>query len=287
MRNAKLVPAKMGSLAAALRIVSDTAAYRLKKREAGNLVTSMTLAAALALPVPDIAVRLTFGALLNLWVYLVNDLFDVAVDLEAPGRDRHRVEFLAAHLGAGWGVAAVLSAILLAIGAVHSTGLLVSFASTAVIIVAYTRVLKHHPIADLLAMTAWGLSMALVGFPLDSQAGLRLAGLLGILCTVTEAIQVMRDFESDRAAGVRTTAVVLGERATAWIARILVVAAAAYAALFLQRWLGGLFLLALVIPLRADRAARSWDGFRVVFGIGWLLLLGAFLRAGKLEGWLG
>lgn len=275
------------SLRAAVRIVADTAAYRLQKREAGNLVTSMTLAAALRLPAWDLAVRLVFGALLNLWVYLVNDLLDVDIDLRAPGRDQGRVQFLADNVRVGWGVTVVLSLLLLGMGAVHSPGLVVAFVSTALIILAYTRVLKHHPVADLLAMTAWGLSMALVGFPLSSAAGLRFAGMLGILCTITEAIQVIRDFESDRAAGVRTTAVVFGTVATAWIARALIVAAAAYGALVLSRLASGVFLLALFVPLTNAPAARSWDGLRVVFGLGWLLLLADYLRVGRLDGFLG
>jgi 4-hydroxybenzoate polyprenyltransferase len=272
---------------AAFRIVLDIAAYRLGKREAGNLVTSLTLAAALRLGPRDLAYRFAFGALLNLWVYLVNDLIDVKVDLAAPGRDQGRVRFLADHLAIGWAVAGVLSAALLAMGLVHSIGLTVAFLSTALVIVAYTKVLKHHPIADLVAMAAWGITMGLVGCPLDAPDGLRLVGLLGLLCMVTEAIQVIRDHDSDRAAGVRTTAVALGPTATAWVARALVLAAAAYASLLLHRFAGAWLLLALFIPLGAARAARSWDAFRVVFGIGWLLLLGAYLRTGRLEGLLG
>lgn len=274
------------SLRAAVRIVADTAAYRLQKREAGNLVTSMTLAVALRLPAWDLAVRLVFGALLNLWVYLVNDLLDVDIDLRAPGRDQGRVQFLADNVRVGWWVTAFLSVVMLGMGALHSPGLVVAFVSTAIIILAYTRVLKHHPIADLLAMTAWGVSMALVGFPLSSAAGLRFAGMLGILCTITEAIQVIRDHDSDRAAGVRTTAVVLGASVTAWIARALIVAATVYAALVLSRWASGVFALALLVPLGSAPAARSWDGLRVVFGLGWLLLLADFVRAGRLDGWL-
>lgn len=276
----------MSSLSAALRIVVDTAAYRLKKREAGNLVTSMTLAVALSLPIADLAARFAFGVLLNLWVYLVNDLLDVAIDLRAPGRDKPRVEFLAAHLAEGWAVVGALSLAAGGLAAWHSTGLVVSFVSTAVIILAYTRFLKHVPIADLLAMTAWGLSMALVGFPLDSGPGLRFAGLLGILCTITEAVQVLRDHDSDQAAGVRTAAVVLGPTATAWIARALVVGAAAYASLFLSRWLGAVFLLGVFVPLVPGKADKSWDAFRAVFGLGWLALLGAYRHRGELHGWL-
>ncbi len=277
----------MSPVSAALRVVLDTAAYRLKQREAGNLVTSLTLALALSLPVRDLAVRFTFGVVLNLFVYLVNDLLDVHVDLRAPGREQARVQFLAEHLREGWAAVAVLTLAAAALAAWHSAGLVASLAATAVIIPVYTRFLKRVPLADLGAMTAWGFSMALVGAPLDSPAGLRFAGLLAILCTITEAVQVLRDHDSDHAAGVRTTAVALGPRATAWVARALVVGAAAYASLCLSRHLGALFLLGLLVPLSAARAAKSWDAFRLVFGVSWLALLAHYHRLGRLDGWLG
>lgn len=276
----------MSPLGVAFRIVADIAAYRLAKREMANLVTSMTLGLALRLPPADLAYRFLFAFLLNVWVYLVNDCIDVEIDLQAPGRDQKRVRFLADHLRAAWVVVGVLSAALIALGALHSIGLLVAFGATAPLIVAYTRVLKRRPIADLAAMFGWGLSMALAGFPIDSRDGWALAGLLGILCAITEAVQVLRDAPSDRAAGVRTTAVVIGEAWTARIARALVFAAGAYSVLLLHRWVGLAFALAVLVPLRVDRAARSWDALRVVFGTTWLALLAAYWHGGRLEGLL-
>jgi 4-hydroxybenzoate polyprenyltransferase len=269
-----------------LRIVFDAAAYRLKKREAGNLVTSMTLAFALSLPVGTIAHRFVFGALLNLWVYLVNDCFDIDIDLAAPGRDHERTRFLADHRGAAWATVAALLAALVAVAAIEGRDLLVVLAANAVIIVAYSRALKRHPFVDLLAMAAWGVSMALVGTPLDSRPGLRLAGLLGVLCMVTEAIQILRDLPSDRAAGVRTTAVLVGERGTVLIARILILAAAGYAVLLLHKLIGLALLLAVFVPLSAANAMRSWDVLRGIFGISWLALLAAYRHSGSLNGWI-
>ncbi len=279
--------ASPGAFGAAARIVADVVVYRVRKREMGNLVTSTTLAAALALPLGDVALRFAFGALLNLWVYLVNDLIDVDVDLAAPGRDQTRVRFLSDHRRIGWLTSMVLLAALAGAGAAHSPGLLVAVSSTAVIIVAYTRWWKRTPGLDLLAMAGWGLSMALVGCPLESAAGLRLAGLLALLCASTEAVQVLRDEDSDRAAGVRTTAVVLGPRLTVLCFRVLVLASAVYASLLLHRWLGLLLLLALPVPMApGDAAARRWDIFRALFGITWLALLSAYFLGGRLDGFL-
>lgn len=273
-------------IAAAWRIVADTAVYRLRKREGGNLVTSMALAVALSLPWLDVGWRFGFGLLLNLFVYLLNDCFDVGLDLHAPGRDLARTRFLAEHRGAGWAGVFALGAVLAALGALHGFGLLLAFASTFVIVGAYSALLKKLPAVDVLAMGAWGVSMAMVGFPIDSRSGWWLAGLLGFLCMVTEVVQVLRDEPSDRAAGIRTTAVAFGPAAAAWLGRLLIVSAAAYAALFLHRWIGLALLLGAAVPLTPQRAERSWDLIRAVFGLTWLGLLTFFWRAGALGGWV-
>lgn len=268
------------SFAAAFRIAADTTIYRLRKREAANLATSLSLAVAIGLGPGDVAVRLAFGALLNLFVYLVNDCFDVRLDLEAPGRDHGRTRFLAENLGTGWAVSAVLALASMAIGAAHGRGLLVTAVVNAIVIVAYSGWWKRLPFADVLAMGVWGVSMAMVGFPLDSRRGWMLAGLLGCLSMVTETVQVLRDEASDRAAGLRTTAVVLGPGNTARLARALVGLAAVYAFAVVGPAPGAVLALALFVPIRADAAERSWDMLRAVFGTAWLVALAAeMLRA--------
>lgn len=264
--------AEVSPAAAAWRIAADVAIYRLRKREAGNLVTSLTLALALGLPAADLAWRAAFGALLNLFVYLVNDVFDVAIDLAAPGRDSARTRFLAAHLPAARALCVGLALALAAAGALHSTGLLVTALVNTAVIVAYSGLLKHRPVADIASMGLWGVTMAMAGFPLDSAAGWRLAGLLGLLSTVTEAVQVVRDEPSDRAAGVRTTAVVFGHEAAARAARGLMVLAAGYAAVAIHP-AGAVLALGVLVPLDPARAVRSWDALRVLFGVTWLALL--------------
>jgi 4-hydroxybenzoate polyprenyltransferase len=283
----RLKPLSMSSgVAAALRIVADAAVYRLRKREGANLGTSMTLALALALPITDIAYRFGFGVLLNLFVYLLNDCFDVRLDLAAPGRDSQRTQFLHDHIGAGWAMVGLLAVTLGVSGWLHSTGLLVAFVANGVLITAYSRVLKRLPLVDLVAMVGWGVTMAMVGFPIESLDGWRFAGLLAILCAVTEAIQVIRDSESDQQAGLRTTAVVLGVGPTVWVARALILGACVYTCLVLHTLIGLVFLCALVVPIRAASAARSWDLLRLVLGPTWLLLLAAHRFGGTWTSWL-
>lgn len=274
------------SPADAARIVADATVFRLKKREMGNLVTSTTLAVALGLRLPDVAHRFVFGAALNAFVYLVNDLFDVEIDVRAEGRDVARTRFLAEHVPAGWLGAAGLLGLCAGVAALHGRGLLLVLAANTVVIVLYSRWLKRQPFVDILAMATWGTTMALVGCPLDHRVGLRLVGLLAILSMVTEGVQVIRDAETDARAGLRTTAVVLGVGPTALATRGLIVLAATYTTLYLHAFLGPILLLGLLPPLDGARAARTWDLLRALFGATWLLLLGALWTTGHLRPWL-
>ncbi len=272
-----VVPASP-SLSAAVRIVWDVAVYRLRKREAGNLATSLTLAWALCTPVGSLAVRAVFGVVLNLLVYLVNDCFDVAIDLAAPGRDTERTRFLAANLRAAWGAVAVMAVGLVVGGLVAGGGLALTAVVNIAVIFAYSRVLKHRALWDLAAMGLWGVTMAMVGFDPADPRGWRLAALLGLLSMVTEAVQVLRDQPSDAAAGVRTTAVVLGVGTTAAVARVIVLGAAGYAAWAVHP-AGAVLALGALVTLTPAAANRSWDQLRVLFGATWLGLM-ALVRWG-------
>jgi 4-hydroxybenzoate polyprenyltransferase len=271
---------------AAFRVLADAAAFRLRKREGGNLATSMTLALALALPFGDVAYRLLFGIVLNLFVYLLNDCIDVRIDLVATGRDVERTRCLHEHIREGWAMVVMLGALLAALGAFHSVGLLVTFAVNAALIAIYSGWLKRLPVIDILAMLGWGAAMAMVGFPLDSHAGWRFAGLLAILCAITEVVQVIRDSSSDRRAGLRTSAVVLGIGPTVWMGRMLMCAAAVFTFLMLNTIVAVGLLPALFVPLDERNAARSWDRLRVIFGLVWLALLVCFRFDLGPSGWL-
>jgi len=54
----------------------------------------------------------------------------------------------------------------------------------------------------------------------------------------------------------------------------------------LHTLLGLLFLLALLVPIRPQHAARSWDHLRLVLGPTWLVLLAAHRFAGSWTTWL-
>lgn len=270
----------------AFRVLADVVAYRLRKREGGNLLTSITLALALATPIGDVAYRLVFGVVLNVFIYLLNDCIDVRIDLIASGRDTERTARLQEHIREAWAMVVFLGASLAVLGAVHSVGLLVTFVANATLIAVYSRWLKRLPVLDILAMAGWGLTMATVGFPLDSLAGWRFAGLLAILCAVTEVVQVVRDRSSDRRAGLRTTAVVLGIGPTVWIGRGLILVAAAYTFLVLNPIIGVGFLSALIVPIDESTAVQAWDRLRIIFGLAWIGLLVCFRFDIGAGGWL-
>lgn len=271
------------AIADVAKVVGDSALYRLKKREAGNLVTSMTLAVAIGLSAGDVAHRFLFGLLLNVFVYLVNDVLDVDLDMKAEGRDVARTRFLAEHQAAGWVGVAWVGLVCAIVAVAHGASLLLVFGVNVALILAYSRWLKRLPIVDLLAMAAWGVSMALVGCPLDHAVGLRLVALLGLLSVVTEGVQVIRDEATDRAAQVRTTAVVLGVPRTAAITRVMIGVAALYATLFLDKWLGPVLLVGVLPALSTATASRSWDYLRALFGLTWLAILVHLRVTGRLS----
>ena len=133
--------------------------------------------------------------------------------------------------------------------------------------IAYSKWLKRVPALDILAMGVWGFAMPLCGAPLDRTLGLLLALQLGLMSAVFESIQVIRDYEADRDAGVRTTAVVLGKAKTLWLARALMMVSAAYAALVLHPIAGLIAASALVVRLREPAVDAYWTRIKLISGV--------------------
>ncbi|MDD5305821.1 MAG: UbiA family prenyltransferase [Deltaproteobacteria bacterium] len=271
---------------AALKILFDVAFFRLRRLEMANLAAAGSIMLALRMDFLDAGVRLAFGGLLNVLAYLTNDYFDVDQDLASPNKDHAKVAFLKAHMRAALWAQIVLAAILAAAGLAWSPGLVVALVTGAGICWLYSWKLKHAPYLDVLAMIVWGLTMPLVGFPLDSVLGWCLIGQLGLSSAVFESIQVIRDYDEDARSGVRTTAVRLGERGTLLLIRALMVTGAVYATCLLSRWLGPLLLAALFIRLKTGRADRYWNQVRLMLGLGWLAIVGRIFWTGSSDGLL-
>ncbi len=257
---------------AALRITWESFAYRVRKRELNNLPVTVSMMLAFSLPWGDLAYRSAYSLALNIFVYLLNDYCDIDVDLASPQKDQPKTRFFAANRGAGVGALVGLALLLLGSALLHSWLLTAVFAFNAILIFFYSMWLKRWPIVDLVAMVLWGAGMTAVGAP-GTPTGWRLIGLLALLCSCYEAIQIVRDEPDDREAGVVSTAVLLGARRVAWIFRGLVVVSVAYGYFVVGSLVSLAFAAALPLPLSVEHANRTWDLTRLLFGVAWLGLL--------------
>jgi 4-hydroxybenzoate polyprenyltransferase len=272
---------------AALKILVDVAVFRLKKLEMANMFAAGAIMLALGLAVGEMAVRFGFGLLLNLLAYLTNDYYDVDQDLSSPNKDQSKARFLKDHMRAALGAQIFLALFLAAAALAYSPGLLAPLVLGAGICWVYSWKLKRLPYVDVLSMIVWGVTMPLVGFPLDSLLGWVLVGQLALFSACFESIQIIRDHDEDVASGVRTTAVRLGVPATGALLRVFMVASAVYAALLIQRWAGLALLAALLVPLDRARIDSYWNRQRLLMGVVWLGLVGWVFWTGSTDGWLG
>lgn len=255
--------------AAGFRIVAEVVAFRVRNLEMANLAAAASIALALHLPWAEVLWRTAFAFVLNAFVYLNNDYLDVADDLKSPVRNTAKTRFLAEHmeaaLGAQWGLLIVLAGAAL----VFDPQLLAALVLGGGTCVWYSRSLKHVPLVDVVAMAAWGLTMPMCGFPLDSALGWCLALQLGAFAAVYETIQVLRDADEDAAAGIRTTGVVLGRVVTRRLSRVLMVLVSLYAALVLHPVAGLIAAGALAVPLEGPDMERRWTLVKAVYGAAW------------------
>ncbi|MCK9462995.1 MAG: UbiA family prenyltransferase [Proteobacteria bacterium] len=273
-------------MTAALKILVDVAVFRLKKLEMANLITAGAVMVALGLAWADMAVRFGFGLLLNLLAYLSNDYFDVDQDLESPNKDRAKCRFLKDHMGAALGAQVGLAVFLALVAIAWSPDLLVPLVLGAGICWIYSWKLKRVPYIDVISMIVWGMTMSMVGLPLDRALGWLLVCQAALFSACFESIQVIRDHDEDLAEGVRTTAVRLGIPATRVLLRAFMIVSAAYAALFLHRWIGLALLACLFLPLDPKRADVYWTRQRFIMGIVFVAMIGWIWWTGSGDGWL-
>ncbi len=271
---------------AALRILFDVIAFRVRRLEMANLAGAVAIMVVLRLPLGEALVRTLFAFLLNALVYLNNDYLDVELDASTPDKDGAKTAFLRAHLRTArrlqWALLVALAAL-----AGTTSGLWLALVLGAGVCIAYSAWLKHVPALDILAMALWGFAMPLCGAPIDRLLGLLLAAQLGLMSGMFEAIQVIRDYDADRAAGVRTSAVAFGKPATLLIARLLMLLSAAYAALVLHPIAGAIAACALFVPLRDGTAGKYWTHIKLISGIAWLCICAFVLFTQRSHGvWL-
>jgi 4-hydroxybenzoate polyprenyltransferase len=260
----------------ALRILADVLVFRLRRLEMANFAGGLSVMLALALSIPDIAVRTGFAFVLNLLAYLTNDYCDIERDL-GTARAEQKTRFLAENRGAALGAQVVLGVVLGAIAIAWSPGLaLVALIAEGLCIV-YSSRLKRVAYADVVVMAFCGAAMAMVAVPLDRPLGFALVAELGLFSACFELIQVLRDREEDASAKIRTTAVALGENKSLLLLRGLMLVAAAVATLVLHRYFGPLIALAALLPYGKGGAKTYWNRVRLVFGLSWLGIVGSIV----------
>jgi 4-hydroxybenzoate polyprenyltransferase len=260
--------------AAALKIVVDVLIFRLRKLEMMNLGGAASIALTLGLPILDVAWRTMFGLVLNVLVYLNNDYIDVAIDLQSGNKDAEKSRFLQQNMRAALVAQLTLLAMLATAAFLFDHGLLVPLIAGGGVCLWYSAQLKRRPIVDVLAMIAWGVTMPLCGVPLDALLGLggALALQLGLFSGVFECIQVMRDADEDALDGVRTTGVVLGQKLTLALTRVLMVATMAYALAAMHPVAGLITAAALVVPFLRDDLEKYWTRVKMTYSLAWLAI---------------
>jgi len=274
---------------AAVKIVAQAVAFRVRNLEMANLAGAASIALALHLPFPEVLYRTVFAFVLNALVYLNNDYLDATDDLKSATRNTEKTRFLAAHMDAARAAQAGLVALLVALALAFDVELLAALLLGGGTCFLYSLVLKRVPIADVVAMAVWGLAMPLCGVPLGSALGWCLALQLGSFAAVYETIQVMRDAPDDAAAGVRTTGVVLGAARTRALSRALMLVACLLAALALHPVSALLAAGALLVPLDGaggDAMERRWTAVKLVYALSWLFTCAWIYFTGKSSGLL-
>ena len=238
------------------RIVWDVVIYRLRRREMANLLAAVTVLLAVGASWTSAAVRLSFAVLLNVLVYLTNDYYDVDADLQEGSKAPAKAGYLRQHMPQARGAQYLLLVILLIISGLWGHGLLMTLALAAGLCWAYSARLKRMPGVDLLVIFACGVTSAMTAFPLDRTLGWVLAGQLGLFAAAFQTVQMLRDRGPDARFGTSTTAVHLGDTATVWLHRALLLVSAIYATLLVNRWINLAILLAPLLPVRVNKADR-------------------------------
>jgi len=264
-----------------VKILLDVAVFRLRRFEMANIAGALAIAFACHLSWDEIGYRGLFAFLLNLLVYLNNDWYDLDDDLASAAKDQTKNAYLRDHAGAAVVAQLGLLAVLLIMALAWGGGLLVALLAGGGVCWAYSAGLKRLPIFDVLAMIAWGVAMPLVGLAPGHPEGWVLLGQLGLFSGVFESIQVMRDHDADQAAGVRTTAVVLGPERAHLLARALMILAGVYAGALVAWWIAPLPILAALIPMQKPNIDGYWNRVRIALGLT-MLAEAAFVYLGGL-----
>lgn len=276
----------MADLLAVARILWSVSLYRLRKREMANFAAAASVMFALGLSWRDAVWRVIAAAGMNLLVYLNNDYLDLPADLASSTRRGFETSFLAAHRRAALIAHGLLIAGLAIVGTIAGWGVSLAIAAAVAAAFVYSSRGKRVPFADLALIATGAAGLGMVAAPIDSLLGWCLALQLGLIAACFQAIQSLRDIREDQLFGIRTTSVFLGVERTVLLVRAIVLVNALFAACALHRWWGLGLAAAAVLPCRRAHVERFWNQVRLVFGVGWLLMVGSVMVDGRAHGWL-
>ncbi len=255
------------------KILWDVTIYRLSRFEMANLVSAFFIMLAIQLTAVDITVRLFFGFLLNLLIYLNNDYCDIKIDLNSGKKDKTRTIFLHEHRLEALLSQIFLVALLSTIALLYDFGLFFVFLASASICWLYSSKMKNIAFVDIGLMIIAVTLLSMIAAPLDNLLGWCLAFQLGLIAGAFQSIQVMRDIDDDRHSNVQTTAVVIGFKNTKRIFNALILISSIFAAITLNYWVAGLLSLAVFIPCKHDNMSQFWNQVRLITSAVWLCIL--------------
>ena len=255
-----------------VRLLSDAIVDRIRRGEANSLYTNLIVLLAFRFDVLHIATRWCFTFFMNVLVYFINDFIDVELDLAAENKDHRKTLYIKEHRKTAFALIVVASAMVLLLALFYSRSVCFGVIVALLIIFLYTDYFKSMPYLDIVSCFIWGTAMAWPAIPDFSWSGIRLILLIGLFTATFEVVQCVKDYESDRMGGLRTTPIVLGIPKTFLLLRVLFVTAAIYTLAILGEVAGVLLL----IPVFFDRDQRMetyWMKMRIVYGTLWLIIM--------------
>ena len=254
------------------RLLIDTLADRLKRFEANTIFTNFVLLIAFHFSATDVLIRMAVTIYVNMLAYFINDFIDVEVDLAAEEKNHTKALFLKENKRTALAMIVCLSVILLVFTLFYSKSVCFGIIFVVFVIFIYTDYFKTRAYWDIFGCFLWAISLSWIAIPDFSFEGIKLIIVLGLFSCCTEIAQCIKDYESDKKFGLKTTPIALGIPGTFLVARIIYVVAALYTIFFLHQLIGLLILLPIFFST-SQPVTRYWFKLRIVFGIVWLVIM--------------
>jgi len=254
------------------RLLADTFVDRLRRLEANTIFTNLLLLLAFHFNVLDFIVRMFVTIYINILAYFINDFIDVDVDLQAQEKNHAKALFIKENKRTAFALIVFMSTFLLVFTLFYSKSVCFGVILVLFVIFIYTDYFKNRAYLDIFGCFLWGMAIPWIAIPDFSMEAIKLIVLLGLFSCCTEIAQCIKDYESDKKYGLKTTPIVLGIPKTFWAARIIYVVAAAYAIFILRQPMGVLAALPVFFST-SQPITRYWLKLRAVFGTVWLVIM--------------